>query len=61
MDAILRKFSERGIPEEKVGRSALITPACGLGTVPEGDAERAIGLAAGLSDLLRGRYGGAPP
>jgi len=61
MEAILRRFSERGIPEEKVGSSSLITPACGLGTVPEEDAERAIGLAAGLSDLLRDRYGGAPP
>jgi methionine synthase II (cobalamin-independent) len=57
MEAILRKFAERGIPEETVGKASLVTPACGLGTVPEEDAERAILLAADLSALLRGRYG----
>ncbi len=57
MEEILRKFAERDIPEEKVVKSALITPACGLGTVPEEDAERAVRLAADLSALLRTRYG----
>ena len=61
MEAILRKFAERGIPEETVVKAALITPACGLGTVSEEDAERAILLAADLSALLRGRYGKDPP
>lgn len=61
MDAILRRFAERGIPEEKIVRASLVTPACGLGTVREEDAERALRLAAGLSALLRERYGRARP
>ncbi len=61
MEAILRKFAERGIPEEKVVKAGLVTPACGLGTVPEEDAERAIRLAADLSAVLRRRYGQEPP
>jgi methionine synthase II (cobalamin-independent) len=61
MESILRKFADRGIPEEKVVKSALITPACGLGTVREEEAERAIRLAADLSALLRARYGEARP
>ncbi len=61
MEKILANLSDRGIPEEKVIRSAFVTPSCGLGTVSERDAERAIRLAAGLSERLIRRYGQAPP
>lgn len=59
MDSLLRKFESRGIPRDAVVRAALLTPACGLGTLPEEDAERAVRLTAELSALLRGLHGGA--
>jgi methionine synthase II (cobalamin-independent) len=38
----------------------VITPACGLGTLPEESAERALRLTVELSGLLRTRYGVTP-
>jgi len=60
MEGILDRFAARGIPREAVVPRAVITPACGLGTLPEDAAERALRLTEELSDLLRGRYGGNP-
>jgi methionine synthase II (cobalamin-independent) len=59
MDAIFGKFEARGIGREDVARAALITPACGLGTLTEAEAERALLLTCELSHLLRRRYPGA--
>ena len=59
MDSLLGKFEGRGIPRETVVRSAVLTPACGLGTLGEEEAEGAARLAGDLSRLLRRRYGGA--
>jgi methionine synthase II (cobalamin-independent) len=53
MQAILRKFEARGISRDIVSRAALLTPACGLGTLSEEEAERAVRLAGDLSALLR--------
>jgi hypothetical protein len=58
MESLLGKFESRGISREAVTGAAFLTPACGLGTLSEGDAERAVFLAGGLSALLRRRYGG---
>lgn len=58
MEAILGKFASRGIPREDTVRGAFVTPACGLGTLSEGEAERAVALAGELSALLRRRYEG---
>ena len=41
-------------------RASVITPACGLGTLPDDSAERALRLTVELADLLRTRYGGTP-
>jgi methionine synthase II (cobalamin-independent) len=59
MELILRKFESRGISREAAVRSAFLTPACGLGTLSEEDAEQAVRLAGDLSALLRRRYGDA--
>ncbi len=59
MEDILGKFEARGIPRGAVARAAFITPACGLGTLSEEEAERAVLLTERLSTLLRGRHGGA--
>ena len=59
MGSLLRKFGARGIPPEAVIRASFLTPACGLGTLPEEEAERAVRLTVELSALLRRRHGGA--
>jgi methionine synthase II (cobalamin-independent) len=61
MEGILDRFAARGIPRENVIPSAVLTPACGLGTVPEPDAARALRLTEAVSALLRSRYGGRAP
>ena len=58
LEGILDRFGERGISRDRVVPAAVLTPACGLGTLPEDVAERALGLTASLSSLLRARYGG---
>ncbi len=60
MDAMLDRFAAKGISRDALARAAFVTPACGLGTLSEDDAERAIGLTAGLSELLRARHQGRP-
>lgn len=59
MDDLLGRLEGRGIPRAAAIRSAFVTPACGLGTLSEEDAERAVGLTAELSSELRRRHGGA--
>ncbi len=60
MEGILDRFDTRGIPRGSVVRASFVTPACGLGTLSEEEAERALLLAERLSALLRARYGGSP-
>ncbi len=60
MDGIFAGFEARGVPRRALARAAFVTPACGLGTLSEDEAERAIDLTAALSDLLRTRHGGGP-
>jgi len=61
MEGILDRYASRGIPREAAVRAAVITPACGLGTLPEESAERALQLTVELSALLRTRYREARP
>jgi len=46
-----------GLDPTLIARQALITPACGLGSTPAAEAERAFGLLAQTSELLRARLG----
>jgi len=46
-----------GLDRDLIARQALITPACGLGSIPVAEAERAFGLLAQTSELLRARLG----
>ena len=61
MERILDRCASRGISREAAVRASVITPACGLGTLPEETAERALRLTVELSSLLRTRYGGRTP
>lgn len=56
MEGIFDQFERRGIPRAQVVRAAFLTPACGLGTLSEAEATRAIRLTNELAGLLRCRY-----
>lgn len=58
LDATLDRFGAKGVRRAALARAAFVTPACGLGTLSEEEAERAIALTADLSALLRTRHGG---
>ncbi len=58
MEAVLDRFAAKGVSREALAGAALVTPACGLGTLSEEDAERALGLTAALSGRLRARHAG---
>ena len=52
----LGQLSARGIDREALLDAALVTPACGLGTLLVPIAERALELTRGVSDQLRRNY-----
>ena len=56
LEAAWRALAARGVPFDDLVSTALITPACGLGTLPEPAAERALALTAEVSQRLRQRY-----
>ncbi len=56
LEAGMRRLADKGIPFDDLLASALITPACGLGTQAESTAERALALTAGVSRAMRTRY-----
>jgi methionine synthase II (cobalamin-independent) len=62
-DALAAKLIARlatldvGMPLDLLMQRILITPACGLGTLPEAPALRALDLAAGVSTVLRQGFG----
>jgi len=60
-DSIIAKFNDgieslekHGIPRYRLLEQAMITPSCGVGSLPIETAERAISLTAEVSDSLRG-------
>jgi methionine synthase II (cobalamin-independent) len=56
LEAAWRTLAGKGVPFDDLVNAALITPACGLGTLGEPAAERALALAAEVSQRLRWRY-----
>lgn len=58
LEAVFDRFEAKGIRRGALARAAFVTPACGLGTLSEDEAERAIALTVALSALLRERHGG---
>jgi len=49
-------FTRQGIPVKKLVEQSLLTPACGLPTVSEDAAERALQLLVELSQTIKKRY-----
>jgi hypothetical protein len=50
------RLERKGIPQEQIVASSLITPACGTGTLSEEMAERAFQLTEQVSELAREKY-----
>ena len=64
LETAWRHLAARGVAFDDLVHSALITPACGLGTLSPAAAERALALTADVSRRLRQRYfagQGEPP
>jgi hypothetical protein len=56
LDAAIALLVKKGIDRDLLYERALITPACGLGTVSPAAAERAFALTRGVSELVRRRF-----
>ncbi len=52
----MRLIASKGVPLDKLLTSALLTPACGLGTLSERGATRALELLAEVSQRMRAQY-----
>jgi methionine synthase II (cobalamin-independent) len=55
LDAAIGLLVKKGIDRDLLYERALITPACGLGTLSVGAAERAFALTRGISERVRAR------
>jgi len=53
----LRRMASKGVPLEALQTQALLTPACGLATLSERGAERALALLAEVSSRMRDAIG----
>ncbi len=56
-EAIQKLAQETGVPEEEIAQSSLVTPSCGMGTLTEELAQRALALVAETSKILKESYG----
>ncbi len=52
----IERLAGKGIPVQRLRSQSLVTPACGLPSLCPDMAERALGLSANVSALLRDRY-----
>ena len=56
LEEAIAPFTRKGIPFKTLVEHGLLTPACGLSTVDEQTAERALELLAQLSETIRRKY-----
>lgn len=56
LEAALHLLAAKGIGLDALLNASLITPACGLGTLSESEAARALSLAARVSQVMRCKY-----
>jgi len=57
LDAAMDLLVKKGIDRDLLYERALITPACGLGTVSRSAAERALALTRAVSERVRAQHG----
>jgi len=56
LEGILDRFAAKGVPRDDLLRAGMVTPSCGLGSVPADTAERVLSLTAEVSAEMRRRY-----
>lgn len=56
LSAAMNLLVDKGLHLDDILAASLITPACGLGSLPEDLAERILTLTAGVSQAMRERY-----
>ena len=57
LEVAMAPFTRNGIPFREIVRRSILTPTCGLATLPGSEAaERALSLLVDLSDLMRRKY-----
>lgn len=56
-ETVMDNLASKGIDKQIIVEQAMITPACGSGSVEPADAERVFEMTAALSDAMRERYG----
>ncbi|HUW10266.1 MAG TPA: methionine synthase [Anaerolineae bacterium] len=57
LEAALDLLARKGVPREDMIAASLVTPSCGVGSLDEPAAERALSLTAAVADIMRERYG----
>ena len=57
LEAALDLLVRKGVPREDLLAASLVTPSCGVGSLDEPAAERALSLTAAVADAMRERYG----
>ncbi len=56
LETALRHIAAKGVPFDALVAAALVTPACGMGTLSERGAEQSLALLAEVSARLRKKY-----
>lgn len=56
LDAALKLIAAKGVPLDAMLSASLVTPACGMGTLSELAAERALELVAQVSQKMKDKY-----
>lgn len=52
----IASLTEKGVPEEAILKASLISPSCGVGSLPQAQAERVFELTAQVSAIMRRCY-----
>jgi methionine synthase II (cobalamin-independent) len=56
-EAAMDRLAAKGIDKRLIAEQALLTPACGVGTLSPADADKVLTLTAALSRAMRSKYG----
>jgi hypothetical protein len=54
---LIDNLAAKGIDRQQITEQAVITPACGTGSMEPADAEKVFEITEGLSETMRGKYG----
>jgi len=57
LEGALDLLASKGVPREDMVAASLVTPSCGVGSLDEPAAERALSLTAAVGEAMREKYG----